>query len=1018
VSVPRPRLVPLMVRELRGAAGRMAFFVLCLAVGVAAVVAVAGVSEGLDAGLRREGRRLLAADLVVQGPEPMPAALGKTLQGLAGAGPVRRADLRELVTMVSTVSASAAEGTASQGGPAGRAAEKAPPPGRRESLTGERSTRASARPASGLDGRPRADADAGLDALRAGPSPPPSPPTGSAAETGNAAPLGGASRRTGGSEQGPPGSIGGATTAAEQKPPAPAAGAGDGRGRPSSPRGGEGKGLRGRSQLVELKVVDGPYPFYGDLVTRPAKPLAELLAGNGVVAAPELLEHLGLAVGDRLYVGGLPARVTGVVESEPDSLGGAFGFSAGPRLFVGPALFDRTGLETTGSRIRYRTLVALPPGAPKAETGQWAATLRAALPADVYRVQTWTEAQPALRRGLARAERFLGLVALLSLLVGGIGVGQTVRAWLAGRLDAVAVLECIGLRPREVALVYAGQVALLGLAGSLVGAAAGVAVELAVPRLASGIVPPGLIDPFQPAAVVRGLVLGVGVALLFGLPSLGAVLRVPPVRVLRRTVEPLPVPPRIAIATTIAVLAGVWTTAAVQADSPLLGAQFTAGALLAATLLGAAAWGVSRLAAALPRERAALRGRFWLRHGLASLARPGAATLTATVALGLGVLVVVALWLVEHRLTDELVGNLPEAAPSVFLVDIQPDQWDGVRGILEQEGATHVDSVPVVMARLAARDGVPVRDTVAARNRAASGADGDQDRSDGRDGEGEGRRRGGDRRWALTREQRLTYLEKLPPDNKIVAGSLWSDPNAAEVSVEEDFAHDLGIGLGSTLTFDVQGVPIDLEVTSLRTVDWSTFGINFFLVVEPGVLDKAPQFRIAAARLPPDDEVAFQDRIAAEYPNVTVLRVGEILEKVVATLRRIADGVRFVGGFTVLAGMAILAGAVSAGAVRRRREVALLKTLGTTRAGVVAIYTLEYGLVGLVAGAIGCGGAAILAREVLVRGMDMDWAFAPLELAAHLGGAVAVTVALSIVAGLAASVRALQSRPADVLLSR
>ncbi len=771
-------------------------------------------------------------------------------------------------------------------------------------------------------------------------------------------------------------------------------------------------------------MVDGPYPFYGNLVTKPARPLAELLSGNGVVAAPELLEHLGLSVGDRLYVGGLPAKVTAVVESEPDSLGGAFGFSAGPRLFAGPELFDRTGLETTGSRIRYRTLVALPAGAPREATKAWAEAIRDALPPDVYRVETWTEAQPSLRSGLARAERFLGLVALLSLLVGGIGVGQTVRAWLAGRLDAVAVLECIGLRPREVALVYAGQVALLGLVGSLVGAAAGVGVELALPRLAAGIVPPDLIDPFQPAAVLRGVLLGVGVALLFGLPSLGAVLRVPPVRVLRRSVEPLPVPRRVAVVTVLAVLGGVWATAAIQADSALLGAQFTGGALLAALLLGVAAWGVSRLAAALPRAQAALRGRFWLRHGLASLARPGAATLTATVALGLGVLVVAALWLVERGLTRQLVGNLPETAPSVFLVDIQPDQWDGVRTIFEQQGATHVDSVPVVMARLSAIDGVSVRKTVEHRAEDGSRAGGDADNSGSSDSERqrsperERGRRGGDRRWALTREQRLTYLDTLPEDNRIVAGSLWSEPGVDEVSVEEDFAHDLGIGLGSVLRFDVQGVPIDLTVTSLRTVDWSTFGINFFLVVEPGVLDRAPQFRIAAAQLPPGGEIALQDRIAAAFPNVTVLRVREILEKVVTTLRRISDGVRFVGGFTILAGMAILGGAVSAGAVRRRREVALLKTLGTTRAGVVAVYALEYALVGLIAGTIGCAGGAVLAREVLVRGMDVAFSFAPLELAWHLGAALGATVLLTVIAGLAASVRALQSRPADVLLSR
>jgi putative ABC transport system permease protein len=355
-------------------------------------------------------------------------------------------------------------------------------------------------------------------------------------------------------------------------------------------------------------------------------------------------------------------------------------------------------------------------------------------------------------------------------------------------------------------------------------------------------------------------------------------------------------------------------------------------------------------------------------------------------------MVVVALWLVERRLTDELVGNLPEEAPSVFLIDIQPDQWDGVRQVLQDEGARRIDSVPVVMARLSAVDGVDVREM------APTSREADEDRNEG------------ERRWALTREQRLTYLDELPEGNRIVAGGPWSEARN-EVSVEEEFARELGVDVGSTMTFDVQGVPVELTVTNLRSVDWSTFGINFFLVVEPGVLDRAPQHRIAAAQLPPEAETRFQDRIASTFPNVTVLRVREILEKVVTTLRRIADGVRFVGAFTVLAGVAILAGAVSAGAVRRRREVALLKTLGTTRAGVVAVYAVEYALIGLVAGAIGCGGAAVLARTVLVRGMEVPWVFEPLPLLAALGAAVALTV----IAGLAASARALQSRPMGVM---
>jgi putative ABC transport system permease protein len=857
-----------LARESRGSRGRLAFFVLCLSVGVAAVVAVAGIGSGLESGLRREARRLLAADLAVEGRDPLPAEVDEAVAGFAGelGGRVERTDLAEMATVVA-----------------------APP---------------------------HADPDGGLG----------------------------------------------------------------------------GEEVPGPSQLVELKVVYGPYPFYGELVLEPDRPLSELL-GRGAVAAPELLERLGLAVGDALRVGGTEVPIAGVVRAEPDRLGGAFGFSAGPRLFLGPADFDRAGLEQTGSRIRYRALLRLPEGSERDTADELADRLKRALPGDRgFDVETWAEAQPALRQGIARSERFLGLVALISLLIGGIGVGQTVRAWLAGRLDAVAVFKCLGLRPREVLLLYGGQTALLGVAGSAAGAAAGVAIQLLAPRLAGELLPADLIDPWQPAAVVRGLALGIGVALLFGLPSLAGAVRVPPVRVLRRDVEPLPVARWVVAVVAATVLAGLWATAAVQSGAAAVGLRFTAAALGVTGVLAAAAYGVARAASRLrgARAEAGSTGPFWLRHGLAALGRPGAGTLAAIVALGLGVLVVIGLWRVERRLTGELEGNLPEQAPSAFMIDIQPDQWRPLRELLEESGARRIDSVPVIMARIAAIDGVSVEEL--SRGKIESWNQ-------------------GERRWALTREQRLTYLDELPEDNEIVAGSLWSDPERAEVSVEEEFAQELGVGVGSTLTFDVQGVPVELAVTSLRTVDWSTFGINFFLVVEPGVLENAPQQRIAAVQLPPGTEGAVQDRVVAAFPNVTFLQIREILEKVVAVIRAIADGVRFVGTFTVVAGIAILGGAVSAGAARRGREVALLKTLGVTRGGVVAIYAAEYALVGLVAGAIGSAGAAILSWAVLAYDMELEWAFDPLPLAVGLvGGAV-----LAVVAGLAASVKALQSRPVDVL---
>jgi putative ABC transport system permease protein len=855
-----------LLRESRGARGRLAFFVACLSVGVAAVVAVAGLSASLDEGIRTEARQLLAADLAIDGNRPLPPGFDFAKAGLAGA---ERTDIRDTVTVV------------------------------------------------------------------AAPSPAPDRP--------------------------------------------------------------------GPSQLVELKVVKGDYPFYGELKLQPQRPLRELLRPDTAVVAADLLSHLGLRTGGTLRIGGQPFRIVGIVLSEPDRI--SVSMTLGPRVFLSAEGFDRTGLEAHGSRVGHRTLIKLPAGGPAVRDVQ--ERLRSILPDTAYRIQTYRDAQPSLRENLARVERFLGLVALLSLFVGGIGVAQSVRAWLAGRLDAIAVLKCLGMRPREIFPLYLGQTALLGLAGSLVGIAAGAAVQLILPSLFPDLIPAELIRPWQPGALLRGLGLGVGVAVLFSLPPLSTVLRVPPARVLRREAEPLPTHRWTTAFTLAALVLGVWAMAAVQARSLDLGARFTGGVALAAALLAGAAALVSRGVRRVPRE--AVRS-LWLRHGLASLARPGAAAMSAIVALGLGVLVVVAMSLVEQRLTAELSAELPRDAPTAFLIDIQPPQWPGVEALLKKAGAARIDSVPVVMARLAAIDGRTVEEL--SRQEAGSGPEGEraEERSSGGP-RGRSRERGGRRRWALSREQRLTYMRELPKDNVIVDGSLWSDPDHAEVSVEQEFAENLGIKLGSTLRFDIQGVPVELKVTSLRTVDWKTFGINFFLVVEPGVLDHAPQQRLAAVRLPRGGEQRVQDLLAASYPNVTVLRIREILEKIVKVMDRIGLGIRFLGGFTVLAGIAILAGAVSAGSARRGREVALLKTLGMTRRGVAGAFAVEYALIGLVAAAIGAGGGYALAWGVITRGFELRWELQPWPLAVALTAGVVLTV----VAGLAASLRALERRPIEVL---
>lgn len=738
----------------------------------------------------------------------------------------------------------------------------------------------------------------------------------------------------------------------------------------------------GASRLVELKAVDPAYPFYGELRIEPSGLTSADLGEHGLFVAPELALALDLQVGAELFLGGQRFVVQGLVQDEPDRLD--FALTLGPRVFLSPQGLERTRLVTPFSRVQFKRLVRL---ADPAQLPALERRLREAFPrGHAVRVRTHHDAQPNVRRSLGEVEQSLGLVALLSLLLGGIGVAQIVRTWIAGKVQSVAVLRTLGLRAREIAALYLGQVGLLALAGSLAGALLGAALPLAVARAAPELFGAGGIALWQPLAFARGVALGLLVALLFSLLPLTALWRVPPAAVLRASALPLAAPRALRLGAALALLLGLLLAARLQGGSWLHASAFTAGTALLTALLYGGARLAMQLAGRLPRGRLPPT----LEHGLVALARPGAGTAGGIVALGLGVMVVLTMLLVERRLGHALRDALGESAPSIFLVDVQPEQWERVRASMGRAGAQRFESVPVVMARLSAISGKSVSELVSEQGEERRGA------------------------WVLTREQRLTWLQTLPADNRIVAGALWNDPTRPEVSLEEEFAKDLGVGLGDTLAFDVQGVPLELRVTSLRKVDWQSFAINFFLVVEPGVLEEAPHSRIAAARLdPPEAELRLQNELARDFPNLTLLRVRPILEKIAGLLERVAAGVRALGSFSILTGLAILAGAIASSALRRNREAALLKTLGVTRAGVARLFAVEHALTGLVAGTLGAAGALLLAGAFLdqVLRLEPELSLAALPIAA-LGSA-----ALSTLAGLAASLRALRVRPLETLRS-
>jgi putative ABC transport system permease protein len=538
------------------------------------------------------------------------------------------------------------------------------------------------------------------------------------------------------------------------------------------------------------------------------------------------------------------------------------------------------------------------------------------------------------------------------------------------------------------------QVAAIALMASLIGAALGTALHWAASKMLGGLLSADLIRPWQPWAVARGVGLGLAVALVFTLPLLVGLRRVQPVRVLRRDAEPVRSGWLGQAFAAALILGGVWAAGTVQADSFEHGSWFAGGLVAAVLLLALAAAGVSRIARLLPRDAGGVR----LRHGLTHLARPGAATVGAIVALGLGVTFVFATWVVERHLGEQLRSELPPDAPSTFLLDVQPDQWPQLETILKEEGAIGIDSRPIVTARFAAINGVPASElTERRRGGTTQPRDPNQPRP---------------RRWTLTREQRITYGQSLPRGNRVTAGAFPSGtPNG--ISIEEGFAEDLAVGVGSKITLDVQGVPVELTVTSLRTVDWRTFGINFFLFAEPGPLDEAPQQRVAVARIPAAKQTAVQTRIVRAFPNVTVVHISDVMEKVMRVLGNLAIAVRALGAFTVVAGVVVLGGTVAATQARRAREVALLKTIGMTRRDVATVFAIEYALTGLVAAAVGAAAGSLLAWGVIDQWMELPWDWRVSETAVALG----VTIVLAIVAGLAASARALAAKPIEVLRS-
>jgi putative ABC transport system permease protein len=690
-----------------------------------------------------------------------------------------------------------------------------------------------------------------------------------------------------------------------------------------------------RARLVRIRAAEPGYPFYGRPAPHPAGSWSALQGGRQVLVEVGLLPALGAGVGDSIVLGDVTFRIAGTVDPGASDVDIASAFA--PRVHMSLEHLEATGLVRFGSLVQHAAFAAMDPAEAAAIVREWRSPLRS----ERTSIATAQQQGEALGASLGRLGSYLALVSVLALLLGGIGATSALRAHLADREETVALLRCLGATRRQVFGLYLGQAMAVGLAGAAVGAVAGLLLQRGLPLALDELLPLDVSPRLDLGAGLLGLGTGLWVALAFALPPLLETRRVPPLRALRRRLEPAGRRDRAWAAAVVLLGITAVGVAALQAGDLVLGMGFAVGAVVALAVLHLAVVGVLRGLRHLPGARLP----FPWRHGIANLQRPGNPARPVALAMGVGTSILVLLVTVQATLLRPLGGGRPENRGNVLLWDVQDDQEVGVRHLLEELGHPALQEAPMVPMRVSAINGRPV-------GGGSPGAEADRDSPPG---------------WATRREYRSTVRDTLVTSETLVAGRWWRDGADDEVSLEEGVAAELGVTVGDRIEWDVQGVRVVTTLTSLREVEWTRFEPNFFAVFPPAALAGAPRTWILLARV--DDPLArssMQGDLIRRFPNVSVLDLTHIQGVVDRVFARVSLAISFLAAFTLVVGLVVLAAAAFASRRERVRESVLLRTIGATRSQLRSVLLAESLALGVMGATLGAG-AGVLAAWALAR---------------------------------------------------
>ena len=747
---------------------------------------------------------------------------------------------------------------------------------------------------------------------------------------------------------------------------------------------GESGEARGRELLAEMKAVDGAWPLYGTAVLAGDDGNAAVaedggnaavqaaLARGALVAAP-LADQLGLKPGDRIALGMAEFPVAGILAVEPDRAGE--GFTLGPSVLIAMDRLADTALVQPGSLYRHHLRVRMPEGADPALARQ---SLEAQFPDAGWRLADRRDGAPGVRRFVERLAQFLTLVSLTALAVAGVGVGNGVQSFLDRKSNSIATLKVLGASSGLVTRAYLLLIGAVSILAALAGAALGALVPAIVVRIAGDLIPVPPALGIHPAPLLGAMAFGLLVAMAFAVPPLARAGAMPAQRIFRGSAESWQWPSARALLIAIALGLLVAGLAVWQARETRFALGFLGGAALVFLLLFALGSLVRLAAARAPRPRNALR-----RLALANLHRPGALTRQLVVALGLGLSLFATLAFIETSFNGELRRTVPDKAPAFLVLDLPKEDRDAFLASLPP--GTETSMVPSLRGPVTNVNGVPASEITSVP-------------------EGS---------YVLRGDRGITFAETLPAGNRLVAGEWWPEDYAGPplVSMDAEQAGLLGLKVGDSIAVSVLGVDITATIASLREIDWDSLGFNFVLVFDPASLAPAPYTWMATVSPPETAESGFVGAISRAFPTASVVRVKDVLGEVGKLVQQMGTAVRAAASVAILAGIAVLVGALAAQARARTRDNVILKTLGATRRQLMLSAAMEYAGLGLLVAlmALALGGAAAWTIVTLLFDFTWqpDWAVA---LATVLAGA-----ALTLVLGLIGAWRTLGAKVAPAL---